>query len=161
MKRCTCTCRRLVQRLAEEDPPAFLCHFYNIYFAHSAGGRMIGKKVSEMCLDGAQLQFYQYNGELKELLEKVLPTFQHGDIHKSASKGKDKRAQGSCTATMLPVCCSADTLASIAMSVSACASLSWCITAPICPSLAEQWKLVWTFHAGAGQPQRCGGDMDR
>ena len=69
---CTCTCRRLVQRLAEEDPPAFLCHFYNIYFAHSAGGRMIGKKVSEMCLDGAQLQFYQYNGELKELLEKVL-----------------------------------------------------------------------------------------
>jgi heme oxygenase len=62
---------RLVQRLAEEDPPAFLCHFYNIYFAHSAGGRMIGKKVSEMCLDGAQLQFYQYNGDLKELLEKV------------------------------------------------------------------------------------------
>jgi hypothetical protein len=60
-----------VQRLAREDPQAFLCHFYNIYFAHSAGGRMIGKKVSEMCLDGAQLQFYQYDGELKELLEKV------------------------------------------------------------------------------------------
>jgi hypothetical protein len=64
--------RRLVQRLAREDPPAFLCHFYNIYFAHSAGGRMIGKKVSEMCLDGAQLNFYQYEGDLKELLEKVL-----------------------------------------------------------------------------------------
>ena len=32
---------------------------------------MIGKKVSEMCLDGAQLQFYQYNGDLKELLEGV------------------------------------------------------------------------------------------
>jgi heme oxygenase len=62
---------RLVQRLAEEDPPAFLCHFYNIYFAHSAGGRMIGKKVSETVLDGAQLEFYKYRGELKELLEGV------------------------------------------------------------------------------------------
>lgn len=40
---------RLLQRLAKEDPPAFLCHFYNIYFAHSAGGRMIGKKVGFWC----------------------------------------------------------------------------------------------------------------
>ena len=31
--------------LSEKDPQAFICHFYNIYFAHSAGGRMIGKKV--------------------------------------------------------------------------------------------------------------------
>lgn len=62
---------RLLQRLAKEDPQAFLCHFYNIYFAHSAGGRMIGKKVSEMCLDGAELQFYKYEGDLKDLLEKV------------------------------------------------------------------------------------------
>lgn len=62
---------RLVQRLAEEDPPAFLCHFYNIYFAHSAGGRMIGKKVSETVLDGAELQFYKYRGDLKDLLNRV------------------------------------------------------------------------------------------
>lgn len=32
--------------IAENDPPAFICHFYNIYFGHSAGGgRMIGSKV--------------------------------------------------------------------------------------------------------------------
>ena len=31
--------------LADKDPPSFICHFYNIYFAHSAGGRMIGRKV--------------------------------------------------------------------------------------------------------------------
>lgn len=35
-----------LEELAEKDPQAFICHFYNIYFAHSAGGRMIGKKVN-------------------------------------------------------------------------------------------------------------------
>lgn len=34
-----------LQQLAEKDPPAFICHFYNIYFAHTAGGRIIGRKV--------------------------------------------------------------------------------------------------------------------
>ncbi len=34
-----------VLRLAKSDPPAFICHFYNFYFAHTAGGRMIGNKV--------------------------------------------------------------------------------------------------------------------
>lgn len=33
--------------LAEKDPEAFICHFYNIYFAHSAGGQMIGTKVKK------------------------------------------------------------------------------------------------------------------
>lgn len=31
--------------LSETNVPAFICHFYNVYFAHSAGGRFIGKKV--------------------------------------------------------------------------------------------------------------------
>ena len=34
-----------LEELSEKDPQAFICHFYNIYFAHTAGGRMIGKKV--------------------------------------------------------------------------------------------------------------------
>lgn len=34
-----------LEELSENDPQAFICHFYNIYFAHTAGGRMIGKKV--------------------------------------------------------------------------------------------------------------------
>ena len=66
-----CALRRLLRDLAAKDPPAFICHFYNIYFAHSAGGRMIGKKVSSMCLDDAQLNFYQWDGELSDLLGKV------------------------------------------------------------------------------------------
>jgi len=31
--------------LAKSDPQAFICHYYNFYFAHTAGGRMIGNKV--------------------------------------------------------------------------------------------------------------------
>jgi len=34
-----------LEELAKKDPQAFICHFYNVYFAHTAGGRMIGKKV--------------------------------------------------------------------------------------------------------------------
>lgn len=36
---------RMLEQAASEDPAAFICHFYNFYFAHTAGGRMIGKKV--------------------------------------------------------------------------------------------------------------------
>ncbi|KAJ6912965.1 hypothetical protein NC651_015439 [Populus alba x Populus x berolinensis] len=38
------TYSQILQELSEKDPQAFICHFYNIYFAHSAGGRMIGRK---------------------------------------------------------------------------------------------------------------------
>eukprot|EP00276_Gloeochaete_wittrockiana_P008758 CAMPEP_0184652116 /NCGR_PEP_ID=MMETSP0308-20130426/9789_1 /TAXON_ID=38269 /ORGANISM="Gloeochaete witrockiana, Strain SAG 46.84" /LENGTH=293 /DNA_ID=CAMNT_0027086791 /DNA_START=78 /DNA_END=959 /DNA_ORIENTATION=- len=61
----------LLKKLAEEDPPAFICHFYNIYFAHSAGGRMIGQKMSDLVLDGHSLNFYKWDGDLKELLTDV------------------------------------------------------------------------------------------
>ena len=33
---------------------------------------MIGKKVSSMCLDDAELNFYRWDGELSDLLGKVL-----------------------------------------------------------------------------------------
>ncbi|EPS62756.1 heme oxygenase 1 [Genlisea aurea] len=63
---------RYLEELSEKDPPAFLCHFYNIYFAHSAGGRMIGRKVAEKILNGKELNFYRWEaGELPELLQNV------------------------------------------------------------------------------------------
>ena len=31
--------------LAEKSAPSFLCHLYNIYFAHISGGQAIGKQV--------------------------------------------------------------------------------------------------------------------
>ena len=50
---------RLLGELARAAPPAFLCHYYNVYFAHTAGGRMIGAKVASMILDGQELAFYK------------------------------------------------------------------------------------------------------
>ena len=51
---------RFLKDLSTTAPPEFICHFYNVYFAHSAGGRMIGRKVSEMILDDKELAFYKW-----------------------------------------------------------------------------------------------------
>lgn len=40
------TYARLLEELAVKDPQSFICHYYNFFFAHTAGGRMIGSKVS-------------------------------------------------------------------------------------------------------------------
>ncbi|KAA8523018.1 hypothetical protein F0562_009441 [Nyssa sinensis] len=58
-----------LEELSMKDPQAFLCHFYNIYFAHSAGGRMIGKKVAEKILNKRELEFYKWDGDLSQLLQ--------------------------------------------------------------------------------------------
>lgn len=47
--------------------PEFMCHFYNFYFAHTAGGRMIGKQMSSLLLDGLTLEFYKWDGDLNKL----------------------------------------------------------------------------------------------
>jgi heme oxygenase (biliverdin-producing, ferredoxin) len=39
--------------------PQFVCHYYNFYFAHTAGGRMIGKQMSALLLHKKTLAFYQ------------------------------------------------------------------------------------------------------
>ncbi|KAH6829389.1 Plant heme oxygenase family protein [Perilla frutescens var. hirtella] len=60
-----------LEELSEKDPQAFICHFYNTYFAHSAGGRMIGRKVAEKILNGKELEFYKWDGDLSQLLQSV------------------------------------------------------------------------------------------
>lgn len=63
---------KLLTDLATNDPPAFICHFYNVYFAHTAGGRMIGTKLSDMLLDRKALHFYAYGGgDHRPLLDAV------------------------------------------------------------------------------------------
>jgi hypothetical protein len=42
-----------------ETTPEFMCHFYNFYFAHTAGGRMIGKQMSALLLEKRTLEFYK------------------------------------------------------------------------------------------------------
>ncbi|KAF5725824.1 heme oxygenase 1 chloroplastic-like [Tripterygium wilfordii] len=65
------TYAEFLKELSDKDPQAFICHFYNIYFAHSAGGRMIGKKVAEKILDKKELEFYKWDGDLSQLLQSV------------------------------------------------------------------------------------------
>ena len=63
-----------LEKLAAENVPAFICHYYNIYFAHTAGGMMIGKKVADECLDGKELAFYKWEGDVKEYMGRVRDT---------------------------------------------------------------------------------------
>jgi hypothetical protein len=49
-----------MRRLGKEGAiPELICHYYNFYFAHTAGGRMIGKKMSALLLDKKTLEFYK------------------------------------------------------------------------------------------------------
>lgn len=65
------TYAQYLKELSVNDPQAFICHFYNIYFAHTAGGRMIGKKVAEKLLNNKGLEFYKWDGDLPQLLQNV------------------------------------------------------------------------------------------
>ncbi|OUZ99823.1 heme oxygenase-like [Macleaya cordata] len=60
-----------LEELAEKSAPSFLCHFYNIYFAHISGGQVIAKQVSEKLLEGRELEFYRWEGDAPELLKDV------------------------------------------------------------------------------------------
>lgn len=55
----------------DEDIPEFMCHYYNYYFAHLAGGRMIGKSMSKLLLDGETLEFYKWGENVNELKDRV------------------------------------------------------------------------------------------
>ncbi|CAA0833222.1 Heme oxygenase 1- chloroplastic [Striga hermonthica] len=60
-----------LEELSQKDPQSFICHFYNTYFAHTAGGRMIGRKVAETILDGKELEFYKWDSDVSQLLQNV------------------------------------------------------------------------------------------
>uniref|UniRef100_A0A5B6ZS01 Inactive heme oxygenase 2, chloroplastic n=1 Tax=Davidia involucrata TaxID=16924 RepID=A0A5B6ZS01_DAVIN len=65
------TYAKYLEELAEKSAPLFLCHFYNIYFSHIAGGQVLAKQVSEKLLEGRELEFYRWNGDTAELLKGV------------------------------------------------------------------------------------------
>ncbi|KAH7654623.1 Heme oxygenase (biliverdin-producing) protein [Dioscorea alata] len=58
-----------LEELAEKSGPSFLCHFYNIYFAHIAGGQVIGKQACEKLSVGKELEFHKWQGDVQELLK--------------------------------------------------------------------------------------------
>uniref|UniRef100_A0A0E0KEM8 Heme oxygenase 2 n=1 Tax=Oryza punctata TaxID=4537 RepID=A0A0E0KEM8_ORYPU len=55
--------------LAENNAPAFLSHYYNIYFAHTTGGVAIGNKISKKILEGRELEFYKWDSDVELLLK--------------------------------------------------------------------------------------------
>lgn len=58
-----------LKQISKESIPKFICHYYNHYFAHTAGGRMIGKKMADKLLGGSVLKFYEWEGDVKVLLD--------------------------------------------------------------------------------------------
>jgi len=60
-----------LEKLAASSLPKFICHYYNHYFAHTAGGRMIGKKMSDTLWNGQSLKFYEWEGDVRKLLDDV------------------------------------------------------------------------------------------
>ncbi|XP_039041905.1 probable inactive heme oxygenase 2, chloroplastic [Hibiscus syriacus] len=60
-----------LEELAEKSAPLFLSHFHNIYFSHIAGGQVIARKVSEQLLEGMELEFYKWEGDVEESLKGV------------------------------------------------------------------------------------------
>ncbi|EXB75605.1 putative inactive heme oxygenase 2 [Morus notabilis] len=62
---------KYLEQLAERSAPLFLCHFYNIYFSHIAGGQVIVQQLSEKLLDGRELEFSKWEGNVQELLRGV------------------------------------------------------------------------------------------
>ena len=52
----------------EGKVPELICHFYNYYFAHTAGGRMIGKQMSALLLNKKTLEFYKVRIRIIQIL---------------------------------------------------------------------------------------------
>lgn len=57
--------------LLDSKPESVLCHWYNYYFAHSAGGKMIGRLMQDRLFDGHQFAFYEWDRDVKEILNEV------------------------------------------------------------------------------------------
>jgi heme oxygenase (biliverdin-producing, ferredoxin) len=60
-----------MKNLEKERPESVLCHWYNYYFAHSAGGRMIGRMMQDKLFDGRKFAFYEWDADVKQLLAPV------------------------------------------------------------------------------------------
>ncbi|GAX21090.1 heme oxygenase 1 [Fistulifera solaris] len=69
--------------------PEFMCHYYNFYFAHTAGGRMIGKQMSALLLDKKTLEFYKWDGDLNQIKARVKESIENMAAHWSEKEKQE------------------------------------------------------------------------
>ena len=63
-----------IRKMAKEGKvPELMCHYYNHYFAHTAGGIMIGKAMAAQLLDKKVLNFYKWSTPSGEVIESRKP----------------------------------------------------------------------------------------
>ncbi|XP_078444107.1 putative inactive heme oxygenase 2, chloroplastic [Wolffia australiana] len=60
-----------LNELAETSQSSFLCHFYNVYFAHATGGLEIGKQVSEKLHLSREFELYKWDDDVFWLLQRT------------------------------------------------------------------------------------------
>lgn len=60
-----------IAQKGKEGIPELMCHYYNHYFAHTAGGRMIGKKMASLLLEKKTLEFYKWEGDINQIKTSV------------------------------------------------------------------------------------------
>ncbi|GAU15392.1 hypothetical protein TSUD_04620 [Trifolium subterraneum] len=60
------TYAKYLEELANNSPPLFLSHFYNIHFSH-----ITASQVSEKLLEGKELEFCKWEGDVQEMLKDV------------------------------------------------------------------------------------------
>lgn len=61
----------VIANASDNSIPEFMCHYYNFYFAHTAGGRMIGKQMSGLLLNKKTLEFYKWDGDINAIKKTV------------------------------------------------------------------------------------------
>ena len=63
-----------IRKMAKDSKvPELMCHYYNHYFAHTAGGIMIGKAMAAQLLDKKVLNFYKWQTPDGEVIESRKP----------------------------------------------------------------------------------------
>jgi|EP01083_Nonionella_stella_P012588 heme oxygenase len=81
----------------KDGVPEFMCHYYNYYFAHTAGGRMIGKQMASLLLEKKTLEFYKWDGDINKIKETVKTSIE--DMAASWSREqKDQCVEGTADA---------------------------------------------------------------
>lgn len=86
--------KEIKRMVGENSIPELMCHYYNHYFAHTAGGRMIGKRMSALLLNKRTLEFYKWDGDISEIKERVKDS-----IEEMAASWNEKERQECVDAT--------------------------------------------------------------